>query len=102
MKNQELLALIKSICDEGLADREYNAAWPMSTATRHRESFEKIKYAIENPHCEQCESSQPTGVVCDECKVKPLCQRCGINPADGSGIMCTDCWIATGEPSCPV
>lgn len=30
-------------------------------------------------------------------KKKP-CQRCGQRPADGSGIMCVECWIETGEP----
>lgn len=24
------------------------------------------------------------------------CQRCG-KPADGSGVMCSDCWIETGD-----
>lgn len=28
----------------------------------------------------------------------PTCRRCGERPADGSGIMCTQCWIETGEP----
>ena len=70
MKNQELLALIESICDEGLADKKYDASWPLATATRHRERFERIKHAIDNPHCEQCESTQPTGVVCDACRAK--------------------------------
>jgi len=33
-----------------------------------------------------------------ECRaLLDLCQRCGERPADGSHIMCTDCWIATGE-----
>lgn len=27
-----------------------------------------------------------------------LCQRCGERPPDGSGIMCVECWIETGEP----
>ena len=72
MKNHELLALIESICEEGLADREYNADWPMATATRHRQRFEQIKYAIENPYCEQCESTQPTGVVCMACAKEPV------------------------------
>lgn len=26
-----------------------------------------------------------------------LCQRCGIRPHDGSRIMCTQCWVDTGE-----
>lgn len=27
-----------------------------------------------------------------------LCPFCGERPADGSGIMCSECWIETGEP----
>lgn len=34
-----------------------------------------------------------------ECRaLLDLCQRCGERPADGSRIMCSECWVATGEP----
>ena len=29
--------------------------------------------------------------------VVPICQRCGLRPADGSRIMCQECWVETGD-----
>lgn len=31
-----------------------------------------------------------------------LCQRCGLVPPDGSGIMCVQCWIEIGPYDEPI
>ena len=33
----------------------------------------------------------------DEYPPVPPCQRCGLRPADGSRIMCQECWVETGD-----
>ena len=74
MKNHELLRMIREECEESLAERERTPVPERWQAVQMlllwRQRFERIKHAIDNPHCEQCESTQPTGVVCDECRAK--------------------------------
>jgi len=76
MKNQELLALIRQECEEVMVEWDERATPVLERRTANQMlrlwclRFERIKAAIDNPHCEQCESTQPTGVVCDECRAK--------------------------------
>ena len=79
MKNQELVRMIRDECEGALAEREELSSaltgWQaVGMLIAWRQRFERLKAVIDNPHCERCESSQPTGVVCDECRVKePTC-----------------------------
>jgi len=87
MTEREVLSAIREHCHAGHAE--------LARAEREGLSDMKARYMVGY-------LSRTLGSILEECSLaspsKPLCQRCGINPADGSGIMCTACWIATGEP----
>lgn len=64
----------------------YQAREPVTPMERLQEQVEAM-YASEDRELERERFDEAPG---------PMCRRCNKLPADGSGIMCQQCWIETG------
>lgn len=58
----------------------------------------KVRLGIAAPTDMKIVRSGPTKL--DDPQGVKMCRRCNQRPADGSTIMCTECWIETGDPVC--
>ena len=89
MTEREVLAAVRMHCHQGLAELERESR----NGLKDMRARYMVGYLAETLKS-----------ILEECSLASsvkMCQRCGINQTDGSGIMCTACWIATGEPVCP-